>query len=103
MKRLLIISVLSLSLFAQTGNPTILFLTEPQTKRLNDSQVNINLLSAQLEVAKKTQENELLKIQLELGATPDKYEPLSLINDRYGFRRKAEPEKVEKPKPDPKP
>ena len=60
--------------------------------RLNATQVQVQTLTLQLELAKKAQENEILKIQLECGATPDKYEPLALIDGKLGFKRKAEPQ-----------
>lgn len=91
MKRLLLLSLLSLSIFAQAANPDALFLSDAQVKRLDDTQAKIILLQSQLETAKKAQENEILKIQLELSATPDRYEGLSLIDGKLGFKRKAEP------------
>ena len=90
MTRLLILSVLSLSIFAQSANPDALFLSAPQVDRLNATQVQVQTLTLQLELAKKAQENEILKIQLECGALPDKYESLALIDGKLGFKRKAE-------------
>lgn len=97
--RLLLLILLSLSIFAQPANPDALFLSDAQVKRLNDTQAPIDRLTTQLELAKKIQENEILKIQLECGALPDRYEGISLIDGKLGFKRKAEPPKPDTPKP----
>ena len=93
----LFIAVLSISIFAQAANTDALFLSAPQVDRLNATQVQVQTLTLQLELAKKAQENEILKIQLECGALPDKYESLSLIDGKLGFKRKAEPQGAGKP------
>lgn len=93
MTRLIILSILSLSIFAQPANPDALFLNDAQVKRLNDTQPLIDKLTTELEVAKQRQQIEIYKIALEMAATPDKYEPLALIDGKLGFKRKTEPPK----------
>ena len=96
MKKLFLIILLSTTLLAQAQAPDAVYLTDAQSKRLNDTQARIELLSAQLDAAKKAQEIELLKIQLELGATLDKFESTpTAIDGKYGFKKKLEKKTAE--------
>lgn len=97
--KLFFLLILSLSIFAQPANPDALFLSDAQVKRLNDTQAPIERLTLQLELAKEQQKNAIFQIQLELAATPDKFESLALIDGKLGFKRKAEPPKPDTPKP----
>ena len=86
--KLFLLLAISITISAQTQAPDAVFLNDAQIRRLNETEQRITLARKELEAALEVQKRVIAEIQLELDAPPARFEPLSVIEGKVGFKRK---------------